>query len=289
MNSIYLSSFRINNSSITTCGLPEDLREMQPGYYSLIVLGVNDYGNPILKLLVPFVVLNGTSSSNKPTVSDVVSGKDLSIRFREEFNASFAVLVKNVQYDASVRMDLTKKLSESFNVNLSYGAEKLEEIKIMDKNVNFYAPGKMVRAVFNNSEKFQNISTKNLETGSYILYIFVFGDNLEPRYFGCLSVNILAKETILINSSPPEADVYINGSYVGKTNLTVQLDPGTYEVSCSTTKVGSFRRLAGALRLQPHLPVQKPSSFIPCLSLRHGLCLCTHLNPYRIPSHTSGI
>jgi PGF-pre-PGF domain-containing protein len=229
MNSIYLSSFRINNSSIT-CGLPEDLREMQPGYYSLIVLGVNDYGNPILKLLVPFVVLNGTSSSNKPTVSDVVSGKDLSIRFREEFNASFAVLVKNVQYDASVRMDLTKKLSESFNVNLSYGAEKLEEIKIMDKNVNFYAPGKMVRAVFNNSEKFQNISTKNLETGSYILYIFAFGDNLEPRYFGCLSVNILAKATILINSSPPEADVYINGSYVGKTNLTVQLDPGTYEI-----------------------------------------------------------
>gem|GEM_PF-2084796 len=43
-------------------------------------------------------------------------------------------------------------------------------------------------------------------------------------------------------------------------------------VSCSTTEVRSFRRLAGALRRQPHLPVRGAhSSPIPCLSLRHGL------------------
>ncbi|MGY0287697.1 MAG: class I SAM-dependent methyltransferase [Candidatus Methanodesulfokora washburnensis] len=45
------------------------------------------------------------------------------------------------------------------------------------------------------------------------------------------------------------------------------------EVSCSTTKVGSFQRLEQALRLFPHLLVRGAhGSPIPCLSLRHGLC-----------------
>ncbi len=106
----------------------------------------------------------------------------------------------------------------------------------------------MVRAVFNNSDNWQNISTKGLETGSYILYIFTFGENLEPKFFGCLSVNILALSTIQINSTPPYADVYINGTYYGKTNLTLQLDPKTYEIRI--TKSG-YQEYVTTLTLSP--------------------------------------
>lgn len=230
MNSISLQNFRLNNSSIN-CGLPQELRTLKPGYYALAVIGVNELGNPILKLLTPFIVLNGTASSNKPSVSDVVSGKDLSISFGYEFNASFAILVKNVTYNASLKMDLTKEISKSFYVNLTHESEPLTEVKILDKSVNFYAPEKLVRAVFNNSENYQNINTQGLETGEYFLYLVTFGDNLEPKYIGKLTVNILPpKATLIINSIPSGADVYVNDTLRGKTNLTLELDPGTYSI-----------------------------------------------------------
>jgi hypothetical protein len=62
------------------------------------------------------------------------------------------------------------------------------------------------------------------------------------------------------------------------------------EVSYSTAKAGSFQRLAGAFRRQPHLPVRGAhSSPIPCLSLRHGLCLCMRSGLYCRSARISGI
>ncbi|MCS7143574.1 MAG: PGF-pre-PGF domain-containing protein [Archaeoglobaceae archaeon] len=190
MNSINLQNFRLNNSTIT-CGLPQNLKQMEPGYYFIAVLSVNNYGNPTFKLFVPFVVLSGRAQGNKPSVSNVTIGDDIKLNFSYEFNASFAILVKDVAYTASFKMNLKKPISNSFEVNLTYGNEPLTEIKVLGKDLNFYAPAKLVRAVFNNSENQQMISTKNLETGSYSLYVITFGDQLEPKYFGKLSVSIL--------------------------------------------------------------------------------------------------
>ncbi|MEM4616544.1 MAG: PEGA domain-containing protein [Archaeoglobaceae archaeon] len=229
INSISLQNFRLNNS--LSCGLPSELKQMQPGYYVLVALSVNDYGNPTFKLVVPFVVLNGTSQNNKPSVSNVESGKDFQVNFGYEFDASFAVLVKNVTYNGSFKMDLTKPIANSFKVNLTYGSEPLTSVKILDKDLNFYAPEKFVRAVFNNSDTQQNISTTGLEIGDYALYVVTFGDQLEPKFIGKLSVSILPKNaTLIIKSTPSEAEVYINGILKGTTNLTLSLPPGTYDL-----------------------------------------------------------
>ncbi|TDA30111.1 MAG: hypothetical protein DSO00_02310, partial [Archaeoglobi archaeon] len=187
INSISLSSFRLNNSSIST-GLPEGLRYMAPGYYAVIAVSVDGYGNPTFKLFAPFVVI----SKRAPSFSgSVARGDDLALSYGYEFNMSFALLLKNVKYNAKAEVNLTKEIVKSLKLNLSYDNRQLKEVKLMDMSIGVYAPEGMFSYAYETDSNSLSISTADLEPGEYVLYIVAFGDNLEPYYFGCRTVSIL--------------------------------------------------------------------------------------------------
>ena len=187
INSISLSSFRLNNSSISA-GLPEGLRRMAPGYYAVIAVSVDGYGNPTFKLFAPFVVISGEPPSFS---SSVAKGDDLALSYGYEFNMSFALLLKNVKYNAKAEVNLTKEIVKSLKLNLSYDNRQLKEVKLMDMSIGVYAPEGMFSYAYETESDSLSISTADLEPGEYVLYIVAFGDNLEPYYLGCSTVSIL--------------------------------------------------------------------------------------------------
>ena len=186
MNSIDLSNFWLNNSSISV-GLPSELRQMSPGYYAVVALSVDGNGNPTFKLFAPFVVISGNAPSFS---SSIVKGTDLQLNYVTQFDMSFALLLKNVKYDAKAEVDLTKELIKSLKFNLTYGSKQLEEVKILDKSVGVFAPKGMFSYAYETEETYLSLSTDNLETGEYVLYIATFGDDLEPYYFGTATITI---------------------------------------------------------------------------------------------------
>ncbi|MEM2030648.1 MAG: PGF-pre-PGF domain-containing protein [Archaeoglobaceae archaeon] len=196
INSIQLSDFRINNSSITS-GLPEELKTMSPGYYALLVISVNEFGNPTFKLIVPFVVLNGTAQNNKPSFSSTVTkGEKLVLNFNRDFGFAFALLLKNVSYDSSIKVDLTKKITESLKANLTYSGKELEEIKLFDKNLGIFAPKEMFSYSYGSGSNTLELETSALETGEYILYVISFEeDSVIPMFVGSLKVQVAPPTT----------------------------------------------------------------------------------------------
>ncbi|MEM3505859.1 MAG: PGF-pre-PGF domain-containing protein [Archaeoglobaceae archaeon] len=201
INSIQLSDFWINDSS---SGLPEELKTMSPGYYALLVISVNEFGNPTFKLIVPFVVLNGTAQNNKPSFSSTVTkGEKLVLNFNRDFGFAFALLLKNVSYDASIKVDLTKKITESLKANLTYSGKELEEIKLFDKNLGIFAPKGMFSYSYASGSNTLELETSALETGEYILYVISFEeDSVIPMFVGSLKVQV-APPTTPTPTTPP--------------------------------------------------------------------------------------
>jgi PGF-pre-PGF domain-containing protein len=196
INSIDLSNFWLNNSSISV-GLPPELRSMSPGYYAVLALSVDVNGNPTIKLFAPFVVVSGTAPSFS---SSVVKGTDLQLNYGTKFNMSFALLLKNVSYNATAEINLTKEIIKSLRFNLTYGNKELEEVKILDKSIGVFAPKGMFSYAYETNETSLNLSTSNLETGEYVLYIATFGNDLEPYYFGTAIVTI--REPVVPTPTP---------------------------------------------------------------------------------------
>ncbi|MEM2346321.1 MAG: PGF-pre-PGF domain-containing protein, partial [Archaeoglobaceae archaeon] len=149
------------------------------------------------KLIVPFVVLNGTAQNNKPSFSSTVTkGEKLVLNFNRDFGFAFALLLKNVSYDTNIKVDLTKKITESLKANLTYSGKELEEIKLFDKNLGIFAPKGMFSYNYTTEGKKLELETSALETGEYILYVISFEkDSVIPMFVGSLKVQVAPPTT----------------------------------------------------------------------------------------------
>ena len=225
INSISLSDFWLNNS--LPSGLPGELVSMNPGYYAFIAISVDQHGNPTFKLFAPFIVI----SKSKPSFSSsTVKGDNLILKYNYNFNASFALLLKKVNYHAKSEIDLRKEVAKSMKVELNYESKELKEVKVFDMDIGLYAPKGMFSYAHESDEDSLALSTAGLEEGEYILYIATFGDNLEPYYFGSAVVSITAPQPTPTPRRPAGGGGYIFGTGIFYTPLEYVKAGESYEI-----------------------------------------------------------
>ncbi len=166
---------------------------LEKGYYALVVIDVDTLnGLTALDLAVPFVVLNGTSASNKPSVeSSVIVGDKVKLEFPVTFNAASAIMLKKVDYNAKVEMDLTESILETTNVTLSYSNKPLREIKLFNKSTNIYIPEGMFKGTYTTEDtNVLEINTSGLEPGEYYIYVVAIDKDYLTLYAGELMVTL---------------------------------------------------------------------------------------------------
>ena len=180
---------------------------LEKGYYALVVISL-DNDVTALDLSVPFAVLNGTATNNKPSVtSNVIAGNKIKIEFPTTFNAASAVAIKDVKYSSKVDVDLTQSLLNIANVTLSYDNKPLREMKLLGISTHIWVPEGMFKGTLTTKNvNYLELDTSGLETGNYKIYVVAIDKDYIPLYVGTLSVTIL-KDTI-----PPQIAIDIKSA-----------------------------------------------------------------------------
>ncbi|MDK2782239.1 MAG: hypothetical protein PWR13_1267, partial [Archaeoglobi archaeon] len=168
---------------------------LESGYYALLVIG-KDNDVTALDLVAPFVVLNGTLAENSPSASSqVMVGEKVTLNFSSTFNAASVLIVKNVDYDASVKVDLTGGLLNALNASLSYGDKPLREVKLFNRSTNIWLPEGMVSWAFTTKDSSSiGVDTSGLETGEYLVYAVAVDSKYMPLFIGDITVELTADE-----------------------------------------------------------------------------------------------
>gem|GEM_PF-5352329 len=180
----------------------DDRPVLKKGYYALLVIDL-DSDITALDLVAPFVALNGTLNENSPSISSqVMVGEKLTLNFNNTFNVASVLIVKNVDYEAYVEVDLTEKLLNILNASLSYGDRPLKEVKLFNKSTNIWLPEGMVSWAFTTKDSSSiEIDTSGLETGDYLVYSVALDSEYMPLFVGSTSVELTA------DSEPPSIEL----------------------------------------------------------------------------------
>ncbi|AGK61835.1 hypothetical protein Asulf_01869 [Archaeoglobus sulfaticallidus PM70-1] len=201
------NGFRLSNydSKYATSGYTTR-PELSSGFYVLLVIGI-DNDVTALDCVVPIVTVNGTLANNKPTMdTSVVAGGKVKISFNQQIKAVSAVAIKDVKYDAAVRMDITQGLLNIANITLNYGGKALKEIILLNKHTNIWIPERMVKAAYTSSNELE-LDTSGLETGTYRVYVVALDNDYKVFYIGELLL------TVTTDTEKPK--VYLDVSFSG--------------------------------------------------------------------------